>query len=179
MTESEIMSISDYAKSVGKSRQYIHKLYKQGRLKKAIFKDQKTGQIMIKKQLADKLTGLLKKNDLMEMTENDNLKDSDADFESLSFDQSRHMKVFYEAKQERVKYEEKIEKLISADDVEKDAFKTAIILRDSILSIPAQVAPISSSMTSIFEIKNTLTEYLKKTLQNICNENLMLIEKDE
>ena len=77
------------------------------------------------------------------------------------------------------KWKVKIKKLIPAEDVEKEAFKIHLILRDRIFSLPAQISPVLLGMKSIFEIQNTLTEALRKIFDAMCFENLNNTEKKE
>ncbi|MES2614088.1 MAG: hypothetical protein V4591_01595 [Bdellovibrionota bacterium] len=208
------MKFSDYAKSIGKTRGYIHKLYVQGRLDKAIYSDK--GKKRINKEIADAiLKGLSDKNlytkpetnsdgkytnrytnknnailsknftqntkktssqmseKIFEQTTcifdpNSNF-DSNSEFESMTYDQARRMKVYYEAQLEKFHLEKEKGKYLLAEDVKKNAYKAGLIFRDKVLSVPAQVSSILSEMTSAFEIKNLLHEYLTTAIEDACN----------
>ena len=162
-----IMSFSDYAFSISKSRQYIHKLYTQGRLKKALIEDPKTGKIMINKKIADNILN----GDRLNSEEIESHEKLEEEYETKSYEQSKRMKIFYEAKQEKVKFEKEIKKLVSQEDVDKQALTSALIFRDKMLSIPTRIAPMLVGKTSIFEIKNILIEYITSVLEGISNIN--------
>ena len=93
----------------------------------------------------------------------------------MDFNEAKRVKITYEALIERIKYEKEIGKLVLAEDVKTTAFRTAIIVRDKILSLPAKIAPILSAESSIFEIKNILIKELKFILDELANGK---IEKD-
>lgn len=170
-----IMTFSEYANSVGKSKVYIHKLYKQGRLKKALVEHPESGKIMVNKKIADKILTGSKFNDEV-FDQNCN---NDDEFLSMTYDEARRMKIYYEGKMERLKHEKEIEKLVSSEDVKNDAYKASLILRDTLLAIPGQIAPVLSTMTSIFDIKKTLTDCIKSALDNMCKANLNKLEEIE
>jgi hypothetical protein len=160
------VSFAEYAKYVNKSRAYIHKLYKQGRLKNAVFTDAKTGRIMVNKKVADKILSGSK----LDAEEYDSQFKDDKEFMSMSYDEARRMKTFYEGKMERLKHDKESGKLILVEDVKKAAYETGLIFRDKILSIPSQVAPILAEKTSPFEVKNVLTEYITRVLDELSHE---------
>ena len=88
-----------------------------------------------------------------------------SDFMSMTFEQARRMKVFYEAQAEKFKLEKEQAKFISVDEVKKEASRAGLLMRDKVLSVPAQISSLLTEMTSAFEIKNLLTEYLSKALE--------------
>jgi hypothetical protein len=69
----------------------------------------------------------------------------------------------------RLEYEQKAGSLVSADDVKKQAFKMARIVRDSILNIPDRVAAELAAETNQFRVHKRLTEELRKALEELGN----------
>ena len=86
------MRFNDYAKSIGKTRGYINKLYLEGRLDKAIYEDE-NGHKRIDKDTADNILSGSKAKETTTPTS------VDLEFESLTYDQTRRMKLYNEAKQ--------------------------------------------------------------------------------
>ncbi len=108
-----IMTLTAYARAIGKSKQYIHKLYQQGKLKESIITDDKTGKIMVVKKIADmELSGKLSCNintiDQYNQLENNTLVNS-------SIEEAELTKLYYEGLMEKAKYEAHIGKLIEVD----------------------------------------------------------------
>jgi hypothetical protein len=154
------MRFSEYAKSIGKTRGYINKLYLEGRLDKAIYED-KNGQKRIHKEIADKiLNGSNISNNSKSNIENLNF-----EFESMSYDQARRMKVYYEAQLEKFNLEKEKGKYLLAEDVKKDAYRTGLVFRNKVLEVPNQVAAEVLEMSSEFEIKNYLQECLSAAIE--------------
>lgn len=182
------MKFSDYAKSIGKTRGYVHKLYIQGRLDKAIYMDM--GRKRINKDIANAiLNGLSNKNLSTSLetnsegrytnrytnknncidTSNTSQSINDSEFESLTYDQARRMKVYYEAQLEKFHLEKEKGKYLLAEDVKKDAFRAGLIFRDKVLAVPSQVASDLSDMTSEFDIQNFLHGYLTAAIEDALN----------
>ena len=60
-------------------------------------------------------------------------------------------------------------KYLLAEEVKKNAYKAGLIFRDKVLAVPAQVSSLLSEMTSAFEIKNLLHEYLTTAIEDARN----------
>ncbi len=161
------MNLTQFAKKINKDPSYINRLKKQGRFKGAITKDPVTGKDLIDFEKGFKLfNGESISHDKKKQGKETEI-NSDMDYI-----EAKRMKISYEALQERIKYEKEIGKLVLAEDVKSSAFRTAIIVRDKILSLPAKIAPILSAETSIFEIKNLLTKELKFILDELASGKL-------
>ena len=171
MTNELLMDFSDYARSVGTSRQYVHKLYKQGRLKKALIIDKETGQVMIDKEIADKLLFGLNNLDNTESF-NPNQQIDDAVILASSTDEARRFKICFEAISEKNKVYKEHETLVLKKDVEKEAITAALIFRDRIQAIPNQVSQKIVGLTSKFAIKSILTEHINKVLERLSTQDV-------
>lgn len=69
----------------------------------------------------------------------------------------------------RLEYEQKSGELVAVDDVKKEAFKIARIVRDSILNIPDRLAAELAAETNQFRVHTRLTEELRKALEALGN----------
>lgn len=166
-----IMTFSDYAKSIGKSKVYIHKLYKQGRLKKALVRDQETGKIMVNKKIADKIlfgTNMLNNAEFIST----NQLVEDTTILNSSTDEARRFKICFEAIGEKNKVYKENETLVLKADVEKEASTAALIYRDRMLGVPGQIAAKLVGLTSQFEIKKIMTEHIMKVLDKISTKTI-------
>lgn len=169
------MKFSDYAKSIGKTRGYIHKLYAQGRLDKAIYTD--NGRKRINKEIADAILKGLSNKNLYTKQEtnfdtrytNKNQLTIDSEFESITYDQARRMKVYYEAQLEKFHLEKEKGKYLLAEDVKKEAYRTGLIFRDKVLALPAQIVSELIDITSEFEMQNYLQECLSNAIEEALN----------
>ncbi len=161
------MNLTQFAKRINKDPSYINRLKKQGRFKGALSKDPVTG-----KDLIDFEKGLKLFNGESISHEKNRLNKETCLSEEIEYNEAKRLKIIYEALQERIKYEKEIGKLVLAEDVKMSAFRTAIIVRDKILSLPAKIAPILAAETSIFEIKNILTKELKFILDELASGKL-------
>lgn len=79
---------------------------------------------------------------------------------------SRAIREAYMARLARVDYEEKIGKLINADEVKVAAFNAARKARDALLVIPDRLSPILAGMKDDREIHRVLTEEIRR----VCDE---------
>lgn len=158
-----MMTLTAYARTIGKSKQYIHKLYQSGKLKESVVVNEKTGKIMIAKNIADmELSGKLTQK--IRTVDANNHYNSDGKI-NLSLEEARLTKLYYEALMEKAKYEKHIGMLIEVDSVRKTALKAGLILKERVLSVASRMAPILLGQNSVFDIKNIITQYLSEAFQ--------------
>ncbi|MBX9838484.1 MAG: hypothetical protein K2X69_09250 [Silvanigrellaceae bacterium] len=167
------MNLTQFAKKIKKDPSYINRLKKQGRFKGAITKDPVTGKDLIDFEKGFKLfngesISHEKKNASKVTTEN----------MEMDYSEAKCMKISYEALQERIKYEKEIGKLIEAESVEKEATRTGLILRERILAVATSVSPFLVGLTSEFEIKNKILEFLNAALNQLYKENISDAEEE-
>lgn len=67
----------------------------------------------------------------------------------------------------RLEYEQKAGTLVPIEDVKKEAFKTARIVRDSILNIADRLAAELAAEPNQFRVHTRLTEELRKALEEL------------
>ena len=194
------MKFIEYAKYIGKSKQYLAQLYNEGRLDEAIYVLD-SGKKRINPKIADRIfkgespfqkdQGEAQMNSLFDDTETlekfhierhkknpkaevktkppekfniDSSIDPD-EFRTMTYEESKRMKVYYEAKLEKFKLEKEMGKYISREEVEKEGYRTGILIRDKIFAVPGQVSSLITDLDSEFEVKNILLEYLAHAFQ--------------
>lgn len=203
------MNFTEYAKNIGKSNEYVHKLFKEGRLNHAVYIDEYTGSKRIDPKIADKIfrgenlfegemqlnnqsnsSTLFDDSQILEQHSAERLKKKKAEFQAnldsvqkenssteedetseymkMTFDQARRKKVYYEAEFEKFKVQREKGKYVLKDDALKEAFRAGLLIREKVYSIPGQISSILSDMSSAFEIKNLLLEYLDNAFNEAC-----------
>ena len=88
---------------------------------------------------------------------------------ALMYNRSRALKEVYTAKLEQAKYEELVGKLVSAEKVKNQAFKTGRIIRDKILNIPDRVSHELAAESDPMKITIILTRALNEALEELSN----------
>lgn len=84
-----------------------------------------------------------------------------------SYSQSRSIREAYQARLAKLSYEEKLEKLVSAEKVKVTAFTTARIVRESVLNIPNKISYQLATETDSNKIHLILTEALIEALEEL------------
>lgn len=84
-----------------------------------------------------------------------------------SYAQSRAVRELYAAKLLKLEHEERIGKLVPADQVKVDAFKTARTVRDGLLNIPDRVAHILAAETDPARVHHLLSNELRTVLSRL------------
>lgn len=87
-----------------------------------------------------------------------------------SLAQSRAVKEAYLARLAKLDYEQKIGKLIEADEVKVRAFKLARNARDAMLTLPDRLAPVLASETDVQAVHRLLLEDIERTCQRIAQD---------
>lgn len=170
-----MMTLTAYARTIGKSKQYIHKLYQQGKLKESIVTDEGTGKVMIVKKIADlELSGKLPYN--INTTDQDNSSENNPPVNS-SIEEAKLTKIYYEGLMEKAKYEEYVGTLIEVDEVRNEALRAGLILKERVLSVASQVAPKILGLNSIFDIKNIINKYMTDALREFSQSKFQEEEK--
>lgn len=166
---SERMSQAAYAKTRTPpvSRQYINKLVHQGKIevdeKKRVDPEQAD---KVLEELADPSQAKIEENtppDEDGLGEDGQLGSSSQQPSSL-MSQARISQVAYKAKLAQLDFEERAGKLVSVQDVEREAFEAARQVRDTLLSVPQEVAGVLVTMKDEKEIAVFLRSKLKDAL---------------
>lgn len=168
-----IVSAAEYAKLRGISKAAVSLAISEGKLPKAAVKVGRGWQIDA--DLADQ-EWRENTNPGMGAPTHDNAKGHnggdtpvDVPMEKQSLAASKAKREQFMAELARLEYEQKAGSLVSAEEVKKEAFKIARIVRDSILNIPDRVAAELAAETNQFRVHKRLTEELRKALEELGN----------
>jgi transcriptional regulator with XRE-family HTH domain len=125
------------AKRLGVSRQRVSALKKKGRVKMiGATVDEKASERMHRERLAAQQTS-----------------------------PSRQLKDLYAAKMSKLEYDKMIGAVVEKAQVEKDAFRIARIIRDTLLRLPDRLAGILASESDQNKIHALLTKELRQVLE--------------
>lgn len=163
MTEKEYVKIPAYAKLKNFSPEYIRQLIAKGIIPKSCCKKfGKRWQVNPKcadKALDENLSQINRKKSKQKKVI------QKAGFENLSFSQARAKKEKYLAALRKLEFEEKSGKLISAAEVEREAFNIARTVRDSLLNIPGRIDAILAAESDKAKVSEILTNEIRQTLE--------------
>ncbi|MDR0967330.1 MAG: hypothetical protein LBL75_00655 [Rickettsiales bacterium] len=137
------MSIRAYAKYIGVSDAAVRKAIETGRI--STTHDGKIDPAIADVQWCKNTNTTYNEDKKVSDTSND------------SYRKSRAMRMAYEAALKKLEYEEKSGKLISAAQVESDAFAVARIHRDKMMRIPFNIAPRLVNIKDPQKIEDILT----------------------
>lgn len=159
-----MMTMTEYAKARGISRQAVRKAILSGRLKNSIVQD--GDRLRIDPVKADEewaqntLGGHGPRPQPVASGSASSARGVDID----NYLAARAKKTAYDAELSRLDYEAKEGTLIPAADVKKQAFMTGRVLRDAMLNIPDRIASELAAETDQFEIHRLLTEEIRRAL---------------
>lgn len=155
-----MLTMAQYAKERGVSKQAVSKAVQSGRLQKALVRE--GGSIRIDPKIA-----------ATEWTANTQVGRAapvtaavDTERQPVDYFISRAKREEALAEIARLECERQKETLVAAEDVKKQAFAVARQVRDGMLNIPDRVAAELASMTDQFEIHRFLTEEIRKALSS-------------
>jgi hypothetical protein len=183
-----LMSFAEYAKHRGVSKAAVTKAVQAGRISTEV---DETGKRKINPEVADRewkdhtqadklhiptqrerkeLTAKVveESGSTQENYDDNELSPDDPDFNPFtSFTKSRALKEHYNANLARLEYEEKIGKLVSAEEVKNAAFKRARAVRDGLLALPDRLSAEMAAETNQFRVHARLTEEIRKVLRSL------------
>lgn len=86
-----------------------------------------------------------------------------------SYQQSRAVREAYQARLAKLEYEEKIEKLVDAEQVKREAFEEGRRLRDSFMSMPQRVSAELIACENQFDAEQILIREITDILKTLAN----------
>ena len=185
MTDPLLISQSEFAKSIGVSRQAVSKAVQEGRIQ--LFLDHTDGKMKLNKDLASKQwresTQPRIENSKVQNTFRPQVamppKTKPGDQPIDPFDDDEEDSDYYGAKTETEKIKtqlldlelkQKLGELVSADQVKKEGFKLGRVLRDSILNVPSMICNELAVESDPFIIHQKMTAALTKALESLVAE---------
>ncbi len=170
----ELITQAEYARRRDVSRQYIHRLVTQGKIPTDDLKriDPEIADAVLA-QLSDPARRL---NEMPEETESAaEIYDQDPATEPAgsghaSFAKFRSAREAYQAKLAQMDYEERAGKLVRKEEIDREAFEAARLIRDRLLSLPQELAGTLVSMTDEKEIIQYLRAKIRDALMDVSND---------
>jgi hypothetical protein len=83
---------------------------------------------------------------------------------------SRAVREAYQARLAKLEWEQKVGKLVEADQVKVRAFNMARAARDALMTMPDRLAPILASSTDVIEVHRLMLEDIERTCQQLAQE---------
>lgn len=148
-----LMTIGKYAAYVGMSRTALYKNIDSGKLASCIVT--KKGKKYIKVEQA---------NAIFEMAPSDG---EQKEAKEVVGNRAKNIIDVYKAKNEQLKYQERIGELVEASKVKDSLFKIGRSLRDSLMNIPERLAPELSGTTDIHTIRERIAEEITNVLKGV------------
>ncbi|QQG36834.1 MAG: hypothetical protein HYS17_03420 [Micavibrio aeruginosavorus] len=170
----ELITQAEYARRRDVSRQYIHRLVTQGKIPTDELKriDPEIADAVLA-QLSDPARRL---NEMPEETESAaEIYDQDPATEPAgnghaSFAKFRSAREAYQAKLAQMDYEERAGKLVRKEEIDREAFEAARLIRDRFLSLPQELAGTLVGMTDEKEIIQYLRGKIRDALMDVSND---------
>jgi len=156
-----------YAKHIGMSEAAVRKAIKTGRIN--LDQNNKINPEVADRQWSENTDPSKQRN----ISNNDNIltanntSNQETVNSNLTYQKSRAVKETYEAKLRKLEYDIKSGKFIEAAKVKISAFNAARMVRDKLLNIPNQAAPMIINKSDIFEIKQILKNHITKALEEL------------
>lgn len=86
-----------------------------------------------------------------------------------SLAQSRAEKEYYLAAQAKLAYEQKLNLLVSAEDVRKEWTRIGRMIRNAILTVPDRLAPLLAGVTDPAKVHELITKELTQSLEAVAD----------
>ena len=188
--EKKYLSQSDFAKSIGKTRQYITKLKKEGKIvfnADNLVDVSKTNALL--KKMSDPTRNKNKSNKNIDIPEDikGNLTDEEINDileneDPSNFNQSKSRKEYFLSKIAELNFLKESGKLIETELVELQYFNISRQLRDQIFNIKYRISSQLSIMTDVNEISNLLEKEFRLAFsesEKYIQEELNKLEDDD
>jgi hypothetical protein len=166
-----LVSLKDYARQRGISAAAVTKAIKDGRLARGIVVDE-TGKRKVDPAIADsEWAGST--DTTMGAPSHANPRGHSIQAEPVTsgdtptFMESKAKRESFMAELARLEYEEKSGALVQVDEVKKEAFRVARIVRDSMLNIPDRVAAELAAETDPFKVQKRLADEIRLALTEL------------
>ena len=164
-----MMTMTDYAKARGISRQAVRKAILSGRLKDSIVQEEGRLRIDPLKADAEWASNTLGGHGPRPQPVASGGALSTRGIDIENYLAARAKKTAYDAELSRLDYEAKEGMLVPAADVKKQAFMVARMVRDAMLNIPDRIASELAAETDQFEIHRLLTVEIRRALGTALN----------
>jgi hypothetical protein len=89
---------------------------------------------------------------------------------NATYHRAKTAREVYEARGAALDYQERVGKLVRADDVRRTAFEKARAMRDRLLSIPDRIAPVLAAESDIARVHDALAGEIKGALRELAQQ---------
>lgn len=166
---------AEYARIKGWSKQYVNRLVQQGKITLVNGKVDIDAADQALAQHADPARATGSDPDAQSATHNQSSQSfsntgNSGPGNTVDFATARTMREAYKAKLAKLEYEEKVGKLIDAENVKAEAFRTGRIVRDAMLMIPQRVQEMLATITDAHEIGEVLSREITIALDKLSNQ---------
>ena len=165
-----IVSLSEYARQRGISPAAVTKAMRDGRISRGVILGSK-GKKSIDTEIADAewaaSTDTTQGAPSHANPRGHNAAAQAAGSDTPSFMESKAKREAFMAELARLEYEEKSGKLVQVDDVKRESFRVARIVRDSMLNIADRVASELAAETDPFRVQQRLTQEIRLALTEL------------
>jgi len=163
-----LMGLREYARHRGVSLAAVQDAIKKDKLTAAIVTKGKNKKINYK--TADKLWS---QNTIT------NNKNSETMTKGADYSKARAFKESFAAKNEQLKYEERVGKLCKVDEVQRAAKDVARITRDALFTIPDKLSPLLAAESDINQVHKILMTEIHQACENISRGNWSFFQSQE
>ena len=151
----ELVSQAEYARHRGVSRQYISRLAKAGVL---VVRGGKVDVAASDAVLDDRLE---------KISEAATSGQVETGGQATTYAQAKLADILFRARLRKLEYETKSAKLIPADEVKVQWFKSARQIRDKLLAVPAKLAPQLAALTEVRAVRELLDAEIEGILKGL------------
>ena len=170
----ELITQAEYARRRDVSRQYIHRLVTQGKIPTDELKriDPDIADAVLA-QLSDPARRLNDMPDDMDAAAEIDEQETGAPAPGnghASFAKFRSAREAYQAKLAQLDYEERAGKLVRKEEIDREAFEAARLIRDRFLALPQELGGTLVGMTDEKEIIQYLRAKIRDALMDVSND---------
>ncbi|MEW5729879.1 MAG: hypothetical protein AB1918_18765 [Pseudomonadota bacterium] len=159
-----LMTQTEYAAHIGKTKQYVNKLVRQGRIALVDGKVDRDAADAALRGSADPARRLNEPAERHEVLDDDDAPMPRGGDGGMTFQKARTAREAYQAQLAKIELDKQRARLVDKAEVERQAFETGRLTRDRILALVPQIAGQLASMTDEREIAALLRERLKDVL---------------
>ena len=154
----------EYAKHLGVNKQRISKLEKDGVI---VRHNGKFDPVLNDTRLAQTLDPAYDQKRKIRLSEK-----AKQSSRSLTFGEAKTLRETYMAALAKLEYRERLGKLVSREQVHKEAFETGRLVRDQFLNLPDRIAGLLAAETNQERVYQILTEEIQQALEALTGNQL-------
>jgi len=165
---------ANYARHIGKSRQYVNELVRNGRTVQnanGLILVAETDALVFETSDPSKV-GVVERH-ANERNEKQNAEITAADLKPIgnipAFQESKAKKEFFLAQKVEQEFKQSTGELLVASEVQAAVMRSDSVIRNKLESMPSMLAPMLAHESDIKRIETTITEFIEHTLTELSN----------